>query len=108
MKKNYFLLVLLVSLNAFSQSLPIDFEANVTSANLVSFDGGTGTVITNPFISGINTSNTVAKIVRDGGAIYAGAKILLDNNLDFSVMTKITMKVYTTAPIGTTVKFKLE
>ena len=29
-------------------------------------------------------------------------------NLDFSVLSKITMKVYTTAPVGTIVKFKLE
>jgi hypothetical protein len=39
---------------------------------------------------------------------YGGSKILLTDNLDFSVLTKLSMKVYTTAPIGTIVKFKLE
>ena len=108
MKKIVLLLSLFVFSYGFSQSLPINFEADVTTADFVDFDGGTAMVTTNPLISGINTSNTVASIVRDGGATYGGSKILLTNNLDFSVLTKITMKVYTTAPVGTTVKFKLE
>ena len=92
----------------FSQSLPIDFEGDITTADFVNFDGGTAIVTANPMPSGINTSASVAQIIRDGGEIFAGSKILLADNLDFSVLTKITMKVYTTAPIGTTVKFKLE
>tara|TARA_R110002074_G_scaffold67060_6_gene158186 strand:+ start:668 stop:2416 length:1749 start_codon:yes stop_codon:yes gene_type:complete len=108
MKKIALLLSLFVFSVGFSQSLPIDFEGDVTTSDFVDFDGGTATVTTNPSMSGINNSNTVAQIVRDGGAVYSGSKILLDNNLDFSVLTKITMKVYTTAPVGTVVKFKLE
>lgn len=108
MKNITLLLALLIASIGYSQSLPINFEADVTTSDFVDFDGGTATVIANPFTSGINTSNTVGRIVRDGGAIFGGSKIILDNNLDFSVLTKITMKVYTTAPVGTTVKFKLE
>ena len=108
MKKITLLLSLFVFSVGFSQSLPIDFEGDVTTSDFVNFDGGTATVTANPSMSGINNSNTVAQIVRDGGATYGGSKILLDDNLDFSVLTKITMKVYTTAPVGTVVKFKLE
>ena len=108
MKKITLFLSLFVFTYGFSQSLPINFEADVTTADFVDFDGGTATVTANPAMSGINTSTSVARIIRNGGAIFAGSKILLSANLDFSVMTKITMKVYTTAPIGTTVKFKLE
>ncbi len=108
MKKIVLLLGLFIFSVGFSQSLPIDFEGDVTTSDFVDFDGGTATVTTNPSMSGINNSNTVAQIVRDGGAVYSGSKILLDDNLDFSVLTKITMKVYTTAPVGTVVKFKLE
>lgn len=108
MKHFYALIFLLTTFSAFSQTLPINFEGDVTTSNFVDFDGGTATVVTNPFKSPLNSSNTVAKIIRDGGKPWAGSKILLDNNLDFSVMTKITMKVYSSAPIGTTVKFKLE
>lgn len=91
-----------------AQSLPIDFETDVTTEDFVDFDGGEATVLANPSIGGINTSATVAQIVRDGGAIFAGSKIILDDNLDFSVNTVMSMKVYTTAPVGTIVKFKLE
>ncbi len=90
------------------QTLPINFETAVTTSDFVDFDGGTATVVANPFVEGINTSATVGSIVRDGGAVFAGSKIALSDNLDFSALTKISMKVYTTAPVGTVVKFKLE
>ncbi len=93
---------------SFSQSLPIDFEGDITTQDFVDFDGGIAEVIPNPISSGINTSATVAKITRDGGAIWGGSKIELAENLDFTSQNVITMNVYTTAPIGTTVKFKLE
>lgn len=108
MKSILFFFFLLLASSGFAQSLPINFEGDVTTANFVNFDGGTAVVTSNPQTSGSNTSSNVGRIIRDGGAIFAGSKILLDNNLDFSVLTKITMKVYTTAPVGTTVKFKLE
>lgn len=92
----------------YSQSLPIDFESGVTTADFVDFDGGTATVIANPQSGGINTSATVAQIVRNGGALWAGSKIELSSNLDFSTQNRISMKVYTSAPVGTIVKFKLE
>lgn len=108
MKPITLFLFLLIAIFSFGQSLPINFEADVSTADFVDFDGGVGTVIANPYISGINTSDSVGQIVRDGGAIWAGSKIILDQNLDFTTMNSITMKVYTTAPAGTTVKFKLE
>ena len=108
MKKITLFLSFSISFFCFSQNLPINFESDVTTTDFVNFDGGTGTVTANPMPSGTNTSASVGKIVRDGGAAYAGSKILLTNNLDFSVLTKISMKVFTSAPIGTIVKFKLE
>lgn len=108
MKNFYALLLMLTATTLFSQSLPINFEGDITTTDFVDFDGGIATVTSNPIASGINTSNSVAQIIRNGGATYGGSKILLENNLDFSVLTKLSMKVYTTAPIGTTVKFKLE
>jgi hypothetical protein len=107
--KNIFTLFVLFSMfNGLSQTLPISFEGDVTTSDFVDFDGGTADVVVNPSSIGLNTSNTVAKIVRSGGEIYAGSKIILNDNLDFSVLTKLSMKVYTTAPVGTVVKFKLE
>ena len=91
-----------------SQSLPIDFENGITTSNFIDFDGGEAMVVANPQSGGINNSATVAQIVRTGGEIWAGSKIELTNNLDFSVNNVLSMKVFTTAPIGTVVKFKLE
>jgi hypothetical protein len=108
MKLLYSLLVFLSFYSGFSQSLPINFEGDISASDFIDFDGGTATITTNPNSSGINVSSSVGRIIRDGGAVWAGSKIALSNNLDFSVLTKITMKVYTTAPVGTTVKFKLE
>ena len=104
----YSLIIFFSFCTGFSQSLPINFEEDITTSNFVDFDGGTAIVTTNPNSSGINTSSSVGRINRDGGAPFAGSKILLTDNLDFSELTKITMKVYTSAPVGTTVKFKLE
>lgn len=86
----------------------MDFETGITTSNFVDFDGGTATVIANPQSNGINTSATVAQIVRNGGEVWAGSKISLAANLDFTTNNTISMKVFTTKPVGTIVKFKLE
>ena len=108
MKNLLIIISLLSSSNMFGQSLPIDFESDITTESFVDFDGGMAAVIDNPQMNGINTSAKVAQIVRDGGAIWAGSKIDLTSNLDFSTDNKISMKVFTTAPAGTVIKFKLE
>ncbi|MBK8555973.1 MAG: T9SS type A sorting domain-containing protein [Lewinellaceae bacterium] len=66
------------------------------------------TVIPNPNPSGSNTSSTVAQIVRNGGQVWAGSKLQLASNLDFTTFNTLSMKVFTTAPIGTTIRLKLE
>lgn len=107
--RNFILFALLIgAMSAHSQSLPFDFETMPTTSDFVDFDGGTGTVIANPQMNADNPSAMVAQIVRDGGTIWSGSKIILDANLDFTTEWEISMKVFTTAPVGTVVKFKLE
>ena len=108
MKIGALFILLFISLSVNSQTLPIDFEATISTSDFIDFDGGTATVINNPQSSGINTSSKVAQILRNGGQVWGGSKIELNANLDFTTMNIISMKVYTSAPIGTTVKFKLE
>ncbi|MFK8055659.1 MAG: T9SS type A sorting domain-containing protein [Saprospiraceae bacterium] len=103
-----FCIVLFAASLSTAQSFPIDFEGDVTTAEFTNFDGGTATVIANPQASGINTSAMVGQIVRDGGEIYAGSKLVSAANFDLSVENGFTMKVFTTAPIGTVVKLKFE
>ena len=103
------LLILFSQIYIKGQSLPIDFESGaVVTSTFVDFDGGTASVVANPQPSGFNISSKVAKIVRSGGATWAGSKLILSSNLDFSTNSVIKMKVYTSAPVGTTIKFKLE
>jgi hypothetical protein len=107
--KNCFLLILaLNTLLTYSQmALPINFEdGQVSTESFVDFSGGTGTVVDNPFITDDNPSNTVGKIVRDGGDIWAGSYLIV-SPLDFTTETTIKMSVYSISP-GLLVKFKLE
>jgi hypothetical protein len=106
--KKFILLSLLSFSFGYSQSLPLTFENAASTANFIDFNGGTATLVANPLKAGINVSDTVVRLVRNGGAIWAGSKIILAANLDFSVLTKISAKVYTTAPVGTIAKLKLE
>ncbi|HJN54482.1 MAG TPA: hypothetical protein QGI27_05385, partial [Flavobacteriaceae bacterium] len=102
-------LLIIYSISSISQIiLPIDFENNqITTDDFVNFDGGAGSVIENPHINNQNPSATIAQIIRDGGQIWAGSYLVLENYLDFSSNTHISMNVY--SPIsGLTVKFKLE
>ena len=101
-------ILLFMSFTSKGQSLPIDFESNVNTENFIDFDGGTAVVITNPYIQVANMSSRVAQIIRNGGQPWSGSKIQLSSNLDFGLDNIISMKVYTSAPVGTTVKFKLE
>ena len=107
--KNYILLIVaLNTLLTYSQMvLPINFEdGQVTTESFVDFNGGTGTVVDNPFITDDNPSSTVGKIVRDGGDIWAGSYLIV-SPLDFTSETTIKMSVYSVSP-GLVVKFKLE
>ena len=112
LKKTMLALLSLSILLSFSssnaQSLPIDFESGITTSDFENFDGGTATVLPNPQSGGVNTSATVAQIIRNGGQIWAGSKVVLTSNLDFSTNSTIEMKVYTAAPVGTNILMKLE
>ena len=109
MKNLLIFCISILFIKSYSQiNLPIDFEDGVvTTENLINFNGGTGSVIDNPFVDESNSSNKVGKIVRDGGDIWAGSYIELDNYVDFTVNTTINMRVFSPGP-GLQVKFKLE
>jgi len=100
-----FILFLCYNVNA---QISFDFEDDAIMYPFEDFDGGTATVIDNPQIDATNPSSKVAQIIRDGGEVWAGSKLLLSSNLDFSTNSVISMKVFSTAPVGTIVKLKLE
>ena len=65
--------VLSFSVASAQVSLPVDFESGTTVAAFTDFDGGTAEVVANPAPDAFNESATVARIVRDGGAIWSGS-----------------------------------
>lgn len=78
---------------AIQITLPINFELSGTYV-FTNFDGGAGSVVVNPSQTGSNLSNKVGRIIRNGGATWAGSLLTLNNKLDFSTLTTISMKVY--------------
>ncbi|MEL0455313.1 glycosyl hydrolase [Flavobacteriaceae bacterium SZ-1-7] len=89
--------------------LPFDFETEPTTTDFNNFDGGTGTVeAVQAQQSTGNTSANLAKVVRDGGQVWAGVYINLNEGLNFSSKKYLTLRLWTEAPVGTTVKIKLE
>ena len=108
--KNVFALLsffCIISINA-QISLPIDFENDqVLNEDIIHFNGGSGYVVYNPQIDDNNPSEHVGVIIRDGGDIWAGTYIEVDEYLDFSTNTTLNMRVLSPYP-GLMVKFKIE
>lgn len=88
-------------------SLPINFETPVT---VDAFDNAIGSTTSNPLPSGINTSNTVGKLVRPSGITsnWAGSRIILSAPLNFSTNPILAVKVYSVQPIGYNIICKFE
>lgn len=89
--------------------LPFDFETTPVTADFNNFDGGTTTVepVMAPQSTG-NSSSNLAKIVRNGGQPWAGSYLNLNAPLDFSTNNYISLKIWTEAPVGTSIQIKLE
>ena len=93
---------------SWGQTLPFDFES--ATSGMTGYDGATFTIVNNPDTTG-NSSSKVAKIVKvNVNDLWAGGKITSVSSLDFSTSASsvLSMKVYTTEPVGTVIKIKLE
>jgi len=94
---------------AAAYDLPFDFETSPVTSNWGGFNGAGITVeaVAAPQTTG-NTSNNLAKIIRNGGQAYAGVYTIIDTPLDFSTKSTITARIWTSAPIGTPIVMKTE
>lgn len=116
MKKIYFIISVFFAMNltvSAQQQNYCDFEGN----NVLSFGMYTGTLdsmFTNPDTNGINTSMNCARYIRDT-MMYDFIKLHPDMKLqDITAyadsamgVPKMTLKVYSTAPVGTLVQLQL-
>jgi len=78
----------------FGINLPIDFEGGPYT--FTDFDGGSSSVVANPYNTAENSSANVVEHVRNGGQFWAGTYITTEP-IDFSSGSVINMKVYTPA-----------
>jgi len=94
MKKITILIAVMITSLGFSQTqnFPFTFEPGTTV--FTDFDGGLVTQVANPFSGGINTSATVAKMVKSIGQPWGGSKIITPGPIDFSVNKIVKLKVW--------------
>lgn len=88
--------------------LPLTFESDATTDHFFDFESAFLTVVPNPHQNAGNPSATVARLARYRGAPFGGSKITFSNPINFGTHTVLTMKVWTSAPIGTNVTLKTE
>ena len=84
----------------------IDFEGMADSYTFSDFGGGVASVITNPDISGINTSAQVGQMMKFAGEVYGGSTLSLDSAIDVADGSIFTLKVWSNRVVA--VLFKLE
>lgn len=91
--------------------LPIDFESETVQYAFSNFGGGEGVgvpIIDNPDPNSVNDSPKVAQYTKvEGSETFAGTAITLNENVNFSTSTSISMDVYSPAP-NTPINFKIE
>mgnify|MGYP006072551035 FL=1 len=76
-------------------ALPIDFESTSINYEVNGFEGAISDIDVNPDPSGINTSNTVVRTIKNvDSQFFAGTAIGLDEPIVFSGTEKIKMKVW--------------
>lgn len=76
-------------------ALPLDFEGTANNYVFQEFDGSPVSIVSNPYKSGINTSDQVAEAYKvEGAGPYAGAFIDLETAIDFSETSELTIKVW--------------
>lgn len=88
---------------AVKPDLPLDFES--VQPTWTTFEGNAYQYIANPDASGINTSATVMEVTH-GFQTFSGQLVDLNTKLDFSTMTSIKIKVWSSDTA--TFRLKLE
>ena len=87
--------------------VPINFESATIDYTFTDFNGGGATKIANPQVNGINTSATVARMVKSAGEVYGGSFLNLASPIDFSVNKVFKVKVYSPR-VGARLLLKVE
>jgi len=84
----------------------INFEVLCPPVTIINFNGGATTVIENPDMSGINTSDLVARMQKFPDETFGGTKLDLGAPIDFADGEAFTVKVW--SPRNVALTFKLD
>jgi hypothetical protein len=78
--------------------LPLNFESCETFLSSLNFGSGlTSELVTNPFKTGINTSDFVLRVDKPAGSeFFAGVQNIFANNFDLRTSSTFKLKVYST------------
>ncbi|WP_428236707.1 Ig-like domain-containing protein [Gracilimonas sp.] len=87
-------------------SFPITFDDPAIDYTFEVFNGASFQVIDNPILSGSNASASKVGSITNIGAAFEGAYVDLENNVDLSSGSTITMDVYSTTTIPVLLKFE--
>lgn len=91
----YFDDIEVVPLAPESVVMPIDFELPITSYVFEGFEGADSAIEMNPDVSGENTSATVMRTIKtEGSQFFAGTFVNIDEPIDFSEFTGISVKTW--------------
>lgn len=93
-----------VTVTSTPKVLPLTWENG--DVQFGEFGGSVFSVVDNPDPSGINTSSRVGQFVKGTEFSFAGLAMLLDETVDFSENTVLSMKVW--SPVATNAILKLE
>lgn len=75
--------------------IPVDFELDPSSYDLLGFEGADSAIESNPDPSGINASPNVLRSLKTAGAqFFAGTFLNLDNAIDFSGSQVLSVDTY--------------
>jgi hypothetical protein len=105
---NYYFDDVELTTGAESLVLPLTFQSTTLTYSFTNFGGVSTDVVTNPNVTGINTTTKVGRTVKTSGAqTWGGSFIELSSPINFATMQKIKMKVWS-PQAGAVVKLKLE
>jgi len=78
--------------------LPLTMESKTVLYPFTDFGGAATTVLPNPFPTGLNTSATVARLIKHPGETFAGSVIQMAGPIDFTNNKRVKVKVW--APVA--------
>ncbi|TVZ53356.1 carbohydrate binding domain-containing protein [Dokdonia sp. Hel_I_53] len=84
---------------ALGFTMPIGFESSTVNYAIEGFEGASSAIVTNPNITGINTTNTVLRSEKtQGSQFFAGTLLNLEAPIDFATSEILSIK--TLSPKG--------